>query len=1049
MNRKVPIGGANKKFGIDPHTILNTLFPVPGQSVGQSNGQIPRLDFLGFWTAVMGILPTEQNPVVQQLCTQLETRLKFMFSHRPDEKTSKKKDKYVISDAELLHIMESNSYVNTNSIVTTLAFLIFTPFKFDPLPLAEWFVKFCRTDYAMSAPDVVKNLAIFVKFRCLLENVGWDDSELRFEDPQKKILNINFEQIKLQPRDQITGAAGAIEVNGDIFAPLIIAASRIIQSQWISMLSLDETDITSNECGFIFTYFSDIISEFGKDYQLALLSSLFDRAHLISQGGAQPIIREQTFLALSHMVRCFFTQGAVINVTLLRRGLLILQNFYLWQAPFGKVAESLIILIQNELLAPGFAYRHFLQRECNVVDYKPTTTRNTTSISTSYYSTHGDISPYICPQNGYQTNKPIFYLYENTDRHAFSLLTVIDPVEFDPEHSVNAVPEKLSNQNNNQSNLSHSTLQDSTECPLPPHQIMLLNVLHGIDIDSPFTDAELQLLKYLPYQELIPFYQKVVNFHLYLQTTNTVPTVAIRRKEYANLKIQLMQAAAEAQVYANDNHLGPALLSLPQCSDKHHRFAARSPNIDHVHLGIEPTFGLGDKPGFPAVGAYDKLLSLFESFVPSNSPARRRQSVAPKPASVVQFNKNEDSESSVSRTGGGGGGGDEAISRVRNSSLYTSKISDGPQSTFTNNDIIQQPIDGKRTIRIALLGTAKFLNRIVTAYQKIVQNYPIIFDYISPIFMILPTGENWLANYLARNDLWYFRHVYAPLCSPALIIPWIRDEDTSRLITQSSTIGQSYPCQYLRSCIIQYAQQAVYHLPITVYKVECSTDPRANDLAATIYFIQRLELGTYVAIEEWRTNNPNSPPMRSEEVVQQRGFQLSTLDMTIGYSKCDLSGVTQPEILEEGIQFQSLLLSNVPTKVTAITNLKTATPEVEEKDAKKKGTKDEKVPVITDVLLAGNQNDLTSTPDPVSNTLEAFISAPRVDKSKLRQGSLLSDPKQHLRDIHCSSSTPFKVRIDGVNYGPFKYIHVSPATTTLGQIAKFPIQTFLPIGGQQ
>lgn len=1072
--------GANKKLGIDPHSILGSLFPQPGASVAVAiNGQIPRLDFLGFWTTIALIPHSEANPLLDALCSQLQSRLRLIYAPR-DEKASKSKSKSKdqSSDFDLVSMLENNSYVNVNGMVTTLAFLLFTPFKFNPRVLAEWYNNFQRSDYAFSVPDSVKNLATFIKFRCLLNNVGWDDTEFKYDDKDKRIFNIQFQTMKDQSQRD---GSNLLDPNGDIFSSLISAASRIITTSQIPLLALDETDLGSNECGFIYTYLHDIIYEFGKDYHSAILSSLFDRAHVISQGGAQSIIREQSFLAICHMVRSFFTIDAVTNITILRRGLLILQNFYMWQQPYGKLAEQLIMLIQYELLCPGYSFRQLLLRESQLVDYQTKTDNVNTSIANRFYNTKAEDRSHDAPHNGYTYNKPIFYLYETTDKHAYSLLSVIDPLEFSPDNVVSAVPDtntlqqyqvykqfaerealkaqstptadakRKSSVVSSGTNPLLASIEDEAPENIPPHPVLLMTILHALNTDAPFSAEEVPAMKYLTREQVIIYYYKVLNFHKTLLSLHPAPTVGLRREEIVKLKKEIVDTALESRRAAEEAQLGPSITTLPQSNPTHCKFQPTLPNTDHIHLPIESSPSLGDHPGFPCAGTYDKMLNLLQSFVPNNVPRRRSVSYLQQslhsqnnPNNSSQSNQYESSttrETSVSHQDM-----NSRLSMMDRPSILTSSRND-----VLGKDVLETLQRTKRIIRFAIMGSARFLHRVVTSYQKIQINHPYIFDYVDLHFFVLPTHENYLCNYLARNDMWFYRHIYVPFLSPALLLPWIRDEDASggRLVTQSTAIGQSYPCQYLRSCVIQYAQQALYTLPCTIYKVECSNDPRATEIAATLYFIQRFELGLSPAIDDFRASNPQYATLRNDEITALRNFSFTSLDMAIAYSKCDLLNASQAEVLEEGVQFQSLILSNIPSKTTGTTIAQQTlrATEQEEKDAKSKKNKDEKGSQLPEIVpsTSNQQGDYTSIPDPTSTTLELFINAPRVDKSKIRTGSLLADPRQHISDLSCTSMTPFKIRVDGALYGPFKYIHISPATTSFGQLAKFPVRTFAPL----
>ena len=151
---------------------------------------------------------------------------------------------------------------------------------------------------------------------------------------------------------------------------------------------------------------------------------------------------------------------------------------------------------------------------------------------------------------------------------------------------------------------------------------------------------------------------------------------------------------------------------------------------------------------------------------------------------------------------------------------------------------------------------------------------------------------------------------------------------------------------------------------------------------------------------------PAGHSLKSEDILKDKNFIYSPVDLAIKYLKLDLSNQPKPEVIDDPIPYQSLTLSHVPRK-----------------------------------------GDLGTIPDPSSKGLELHVApAPKLDKSKLRKNSLYFDPRQHLAEITCTSQVPFKVLTDGVLHGPYRSVRISLAQNrSNGQIAQFPLQTFFPI----
>jgi hypothetical protein len=262
-----------------------------------------------------------------------------------------------------------------------------------------------------------------------------------------------------------------------------------------------------------------------------------------------------------------------------------------------------------------------------------------------------------------------------------------------------------------------------------------------------------------------------------------------------------------------------------------------------------------------------------------------------------------------------------------------------------------------------------------------------------------------LANYLARIDLWYFRHIFTPFRSQfPFLLPFLREDEIEvKTNHDAGVVGQ--PTQFLRECLVQYVREAHHQYRPLIYKVEARVDASSAEPSDVIPFLQRIEVGISPAIEEYKLKG--GPTMQSTsyaEVQKDRNFIYSPVDLSVKYSKVDLVGQPKPEVVDDALPYQSLLLSHVPRK-----------------------------------------GDLCTAPDPSAVGLELYAQPAKVDKAKIKKNTLYYEPRQHVAELTCSSPVPFKILVDGVLHGPFRSVRIAIAQTKFdGKTAQFPVQTFFP-----
>ncbi len=309
-----------------------------------------------------------------------------------------------------------------------------------------------------------------------------------------------------------------------------------------------------------------------------------------------------------------------------------------------------------------------------------------------------------------------------------------------------------------------------------------------------------------------------------------------------------------------------------------------------------------------------------------------------------------------------------------------------------------------REVRIVIAGGDVLLQHVAAAHALLQANQPTLLRGLVFRFFVAPVSRNGLAGYISRHDSWYFRHVYAPLRSSAMVIPWLRDDETElRSVDDPVPVP---PTAFLRDCLEHYARDATGTLFCHMHQLEGFSDARAEPgTGESITFLQRVEVGLPVAVEEFRSRHHRPASWRVEDALKDKTFQQPPpVDLAVRFTRLDLAGQRSGEISEDAVSFQSLLFAAVPRK-----------------------------------------GDAVHPPNPASPALELHAQLHRHDQSKVKKSLLSVEPKQHISDavIASASGAKFRVLVDGAFHGPYAVVRLSPAKEPF---AVFPVQTFAPFG---
>jgi len=282
---------------------------------------------------------------------------------------------------------------------------------------------------------------------------------------------------------------------------------------------------------------------------------------------------------------------------------------------------------------------------------------------------------------------------------------------------------------------------------------------------------------------------------------------------------------------------------------------------------------------------------------------------------------------------------------------------------------------------------------------------------------LLPLGRNHLSAFVARHDSWYNRNVYIPFRHQTFVCPWMNCDDESQLKDEDSEL--TLPGTYLRRTVEDYLREAELPFNFNVWKIEGwiekgkeskdGKDDEKHD--SLIPFIQRVEMGLGVTVEQYRIKKNFVETMKTEEIMKDRGFpqQFTPPEVKVKFVQVDMNGKATQTIDDDPAAYNTILLSSV-----------------------------------------ARLGDKCVPPDPSAPWLEVYGAPLKAIKrsGELKKNILLMDNRQHVAfmEITCASeSANFMILVDGQLQGPFYKIKISPALDSKDRKVTFPIQTFFPI----
>lgn len=204
-------------------------------------------------------------------------------------------------------------------------------------------------------------------------------------------------------------------------------------------------------------------------------------------------------------------------------------------------------------------------------------------------------------------------------------------------------------------------------------------------------------------------------------------------------------------------------------------------------------------------------------------------------------------------------------------------------------------LDSPSQLSIAICGGPHVLHAVMCAYVDMFSTHGDLCKLVEPKFILLPFVSNHLANYIARHDAWYNRHILTPFRSDFFLLPKTQAPFPAQFASDGNLtrLGTFY-----RSLTEQYARESSSILPVTVFKAAAWCDSllpvQAKRYVALsdhmIPFMQRLEIGFTTSPVANRT-----PP-----------------SLRVQFSRVDMHGQSLGTFLDESITYQHVILSHIP-----------------------------------------------------------------------------------------------------------------------------------------
>lgn len=361
-----------------------------------------------------------------------------------------------------------------------------------------------------------------------------------------------------------------------------------------------------------------------------------------------------------------------------------------------------------------------------------------------------------------------------------------------------------------------------------------------------------------------------------------------------------------------------------------------------------------------------------------------------------------------------------------------------------------EPPDLSPPLRICVAGGDGTLHRLIQAYTVLRCAYPRLCSPDALRFFIVPISSSKhhshrLASFIASQDGWYRRHIFAPNYAGQPIVPHLiapggthgrrpsyLAADTPDISEESDEFGRddgsgrggasTLPAGPLRMCVTELLRSATAVLPIKLFEVACwLTHPTASSADTTnSSSSKRPSEAPFLTIAAGQSVEVVSAAGQPGSIPGEAGG--SSVSADVSYTMADPWGVSYPTSTRIKARFNALSFH---------------THCVEPFHSPSSGR------LQMECRLASASN-AKSQPTPLRYIKVATITAGR---DGVQDGPPSSRPQRSLGSAGGNSSGDrFGLLVDGEYYGPFSHAHISPCVVPgTSQVLTLPICTFFPI----
>ena len=346
-------------------------------------------------------------------------------------------------------------------------------------------------------------------------------------------------------------------------------------------------------------------------------------------------------------------------------------------------------------------------------------------------------------------------------------------------------------------------------------------------------------------------------------------------------------------------------------------------------------------------------------------------------------------------------------------------------------------------IKVVVAGSDKLLHSFVSTYVSHLMEYPGDVSNLDVRVFVVPQYDvkSSMVQYLASVDSWYAKHVYVPFArrpfaprldlsleTKKLKIVSVEMNATSVPLPPSEefNLDQIPPISILSNLLQDYVQEASLRLPVRIYSVKCwrGTD-RSGEPDSILPLTMYLELGFPAVAMRAREAQPELSGKSLRDVVDQRLVRFTAPFVSVGAVQVDAAGVVADKVEETKKEVRYLAVQNIPRETDCWAEADPTSACLELSILEERAYSEEFT--LQRKRKKGGKQRLTYH----AAQLNSLYTNLHVVRTFITAESQSSDP------------AGFDILLDGVLYGPFGVIEVSPWILPGGAWPCLPIMTFL------